>query len=125
MVVTGGSSGIGSATCKCLAKEGAHVIVADVNESLGRDVADEVNGYFVRVDVANEEDWMYLMNLIEIKYGRLDGLVNNAGIVLGGNIETTTNATWKKLQSIHMDGTFYGCKYAVDLMKKYGTGRPY
>lgn len=122
VVVTGGSSGIGAAACHVLAKEGAKVIVADVNEVLGRSVADEVGGYFVKVDVASEDDWKYLMQAIELKYGKLDGLVNNAGIALGGNIETTSNETWKTLQSIHLDGTFYGCKYGVGLMKKSGAG---
>jgi 3(or 17)beta-hydroxysteroid dehydrogenase len=122
VIVTGGSSGIGAATCQVLAREGAKVIVADVNESLGRSMAEEIGGYFVKVDVANEDDWMYLMQAVELKYGKIDGLVNNAGIALGGNIETTSNETWKKLQGIHMDGTFYGCKHGIGLMKKSETG---
>lgn len=123
-IVTGGASGIGEAAVKLLAAEGAKVIVADIQP--GKD--DAASGGYVRFmthDVASEESWRKLLDDVLAREGRLDIMVNNAGIGGGpGNIENTTVEAWQKVQAINSEGVFLGCKYAIEGMKKTGPGKP-
>ena len=72
------------------------------------------------LDVTSEENWQRVAGEIEQKHGRLDGLVNAAGIAAVGNIEETDLATWKRVLGVNLDGTFLGCKYAFPLLSKQG-----
>ena len=118
-IVTGGASGIGRAAAALLAREGARVVVADIDE--GKDGP----GRFVRHDVASEDSWQALLADVLAREGQLDIMVNNAGVGGGpGNIETTTVENWQKVQAINSEGVFLGCKYAIQGMKKTGPGKP-
>jgi 3(or 17)beta-hydroxysteroid dehydrogenase len=118
-IVTGGASGIGAASAKLLQDAGAAVIVADVQEAIGG------AGRFVRHDVASEESWKALLADVMGREGRLDVLVNNAGIGGGmGNVETTTVEEWQRVQAVNSEGVFLGCRHAVEGMRKTGPGKP-
>ena len=119
-LVTGAGSGLGRADAIALAREGAKVVVTDVNEEQGRAVAAEIGGLFVKHDVALEEDWKAVIATTVNEFGGLDVLVNNAGIVVVADIEETSLELYRKLNSIHNDGTFLGCKYAIEVMKEKG-----
>src|SRR5882757_9046276 len=118
-IVTGGASGIGAASAALLEGQGARVIVADLQD------AKDGPGRFVSHDVALEESWKSLLADVLENEGRLDIVVNNAGISGGtGNPETTTVENWQRVQAINSEGVFLGCKYAIQGMKKTGPDKP-
>ena len=124
-IVTGGASGIGEAAAALLAEAGAQVIVADVQK--GKDGAAylQKGGRFVQHDVASEEAWQSLLKDVLGREGRLDIMINNAGISGGrGNVENTTVENWQKVQAINSEGVFLGCKYAIQGMKQTGKAKP-
>ncbi|HYX01997.1 MAG TPA: SDR family oxidoreductase [Reyranella sp.] len=117
-IVTGGASGIGAASAALLAGEGARVVIADLQA--GRDGP----GRFVPHDVTVEESWKALLADVLGKEGRLDIMVNNAGIAGGpGTIETTTVGNWQQVQAVNSEGVFLGCKYALLGMKETGRDK--
>ncbi len=122
--ITGGASGLGRATALAFAAEGAKVAIADIDHIRGREVAEAIgkNGLFLEHDVTNEEQW--IGNLAEALrvFGRLDTLVNNAGIGVRGNVETTSLADWRRVNAVNLDGPFLGCKHAIPLIAKAGGG---
>ena len=125
-LVTGGASGIGKECALLLAKEGAKVVVTDINEQ-GEKVADKINNnddnaIFLKHDVTKEEDWKQVMEQTLQKFGRLDVLVNNAGVLLVKNVEGTSLEEWRWVMSINLDGVFLGTKYGIEAMKKSGGG---
>ncbi|HEY6598641.1 MAG TPA: SDR family oxidoreductase [Pseudomonadales bacterium] len=122
VIVTGAASGLGAADARLLAAQGAKVVMTDINEKVGSAIAKEIDATFVRQDVADESAWAHLISDVVRKHGRLDGLVNNAGIAIAQNIESTTTDTWRKTLAIHLDATFFGCKYAIAAMKESGGG---
>ena len=112
-LVTGGALGLGKATAEMLAREGAKVVVTDVNVEEGEKTADGIvaqggEAIFVRHDASNEEDWKAAIQATLDKFGRLDVLVNNAGIGFLTNVEETTLDDWRKTQSVNLDGVFLG-----------------
>jgi 3(or 17)beta-hydroxysteroid dehydrogenase len=118
-IVTGGASGIGAASAALLQGQGARVIVADLQPST------DGAGRFVQHDVASEESWKSLLADVLANEGRLDIVVNNAGISSGpGNPETTTVENWRHVQAVNSEGVFLGCKYAIQGMKKTGPDKP-
>jgi 3(or 17)beta-hydroxysteroid dehydrogenase len=126
-IVTGGASGIGAATCRLLAREGATVVVADLQDDLGAKVAAEIGGMavFQRLDVASDADWQRVIDDTLRRFGRLDILVNNAGISGGqGTIETTTVENWERVHAVNLDGVFLGCKYGIGAMRRTGPAKP-
>jgi 3(or 17)beta-hydroxysteroid dehydrogenase len=124
VIVTGGASGVGKEDCLLLALEGARVVITDVNEEGGRAVAKAIgeSALFLRHDISVEDDWKTVMGATQDRFGRLDGLVNNAGILLLASIEDTTLEQWRNIQRVNADGYFLGCKYGVAAMKKTGGG---
>lgn len=122
VIVTGAASGLGAADARVLAAHGAKVVMTDINEAGGRAIAKEIDAHFVRQDVAEEAGWRTLIEDVVRRYGRLDGLVNNAGIAVAANIEKTTTEAWRRTLAIHLDATFFGCKYAIAAMKDAGGG---
>jgi 3(or 17)beta-hydroxysteroid dehydrogenase len=117
-IVTGGASGIGAASAALLAGQGARVVVADIQDP------EDGPGRFVSHDVTSEESWKSLLAGVLGSEGRLDIMVNNAG-VSGSfeNAETTTVESWQRVQAINSEGVFLGCKYAIQGMKKTGPDK--
>jgi len=107
VLVTGAAGAIGKAVVAAVRKAGGKAIASDLKGRPGIDVA---------LDVTSEADWQRAVAAID----RLDGLVNAAGIAAVANIEKTDFATWRRVLSINLDGTFLGCKYAFALLRKQG-----
>ena len=121
-LVTGGAKGLGEADSRALAAEGAKVILTDVDEAAGQAVANDIGGVFKPQDVTDEERWRQIIAEIKDEFGALHVLVNNAGIVLPGNIESQTFAEYKAQVAVSADATFLGSKYAIPLMAASGGG---
>ncbi|TAM76636.1 glucose 1-dehydrogenase [bacterium] len=125
-LVTGGAMGIGNACALLLAREGARVVVSDVDERDGAQVAREVaaltEGTFVAHGVASEAAWEAAIDQTLRRFGRLDVVVNNAGTGTTGHVEETTLESWRHLMSINCDGVFLGIKHAIRAMKASGGG---
>jgi NAD(P)-dependent dehydrogenase (short-subunit alcohol dehydrogenase family) len=129
-IVTGGASGIGRATCRLFAREGARVAVADVDESGGRALADEIVGEggratFHRLDVTVEEQWVSTIEDVLRLHQRLDVLVNNAG--RGGPparavAERVTLNEWDMTMAVNATGMMLGTKHAIPAMRRTGGG---
>jgi 3(or 17)beta-hydroxysteroid dehydrogenase len=122
--ITGGASGLGRAMAVAFAAEGASVAIADIDRRRGREVAEAIgkNALFLEHDVTSEAQW--IANLAEAMghFGRIDTLVNNAGIGVRGNVETTSLADWRRVNAVNLDGPFLGCKHAIPLIAKAGGG---
>jgi 3(or 17)beta-hydroxysteroid dehydrogenase len=123
-IVTGGASGIGAATVRLLASEGAAVVCADVNRESGEALVKEIGraAVFAAHDVRDEASWVRLIADTESRFGRLDVLVNNAGIVLVANVEETTLEQWRRVHAVNAEGVFLGCKHAIPAMRRAGAG---
>jgi len=124
-LITGAASGVGKADALLLAKEGARVVLTDVNEDAGRAVAAEIgveNAMFVRHDISSEEDWIGAIKQTQERFGGLDILVNNAAILAIATIEDTSLELWQKVQRINSDGYFLGCKYGLAAMRERPSG---
>lgn len=123
VLVTAGASGLGQASCELLAREGAQVIVSDVNKSGLEQVVQGIitaggDAIGVKLDISSEYDWEKTMDVTLKKYGRLDVLVNNAGICLEGDLKDTLLDDWRKVFNINMEGTFLGMRSAINAMNK-------
>ena len=121
-IVTGAAMGLGEADARALVREGARVILTDVNRDIGAGVARELNAEYRFLDVTQEEPWIALIADVVKHYGGLNILINNAGIVEPGNIETQSSAEWRRQMAVSADGTFFGCKYGVPAIAKSGGG---
>lgn len=122
-IVTGAASGLGVADARLMAAEGARVVLTDIDAARGEAVAKEIEGaIFLRHDVASEADWAAVIDRTLARFGRLDVLVNNAGLVKFGTIETETLEQFRLINSVMAEGTFLGCKHAIPAMAKSGGG---
>lgn len=116
-VVTGGASGIGAATVRRFVAEGASVVTADLQTTLGMEVAEETGAMFHPLDVADEAGWTQLMAMVSARFGRLDIVVNNAGIVSGQSIEDIDLATWNRVIDVNLTGVMLGCQHGIVAMR--------
>ncbi len=121
-IITGAASGLGAADARMLAAEGASVIMTDIAEPRGRAIADEIGAEFLAQKVSEEASWPARVDHVMESHGRLDVLVNNAGIAIIANLLRTTTEIWRRTLAIHLDGTFFGCRAAVPAMKQGGGG---
>ena len=124
-VITGGASGIGSASAQLFVEEGARVVIADIMEDRGNALADELGGsaVFLRVDVSQEDDVKAAVDLAVEKFGRLDCMFNNAGIGgAGGPIDLIPAIGFDITIAILFRSVFFGIKHATPVMKRQGSG---
>jgi len=130
-LITGGSSGIGKETCLLFAKEGAKVLVVDLNAKEGRKVVKEINeskskgeAIFIKADVSKEADCKKMVAKAVKEFGALHIMFNNAGIMHNndGNAESTQEDVWDLTMNINVKGVFFGCKYGIPAIRKSGGG---
>jgi 3(or 17)beta-hydroxysteroid dehydrogenase len=126
-IVTGGALGLGKADCILLAREGAKVVVTDIKAREGAEVVAAIHeaggeALFLEHDVGSEDDWARVVQQTEKRFGRVDVLVNNAGLGISGTVEDTSLNEWRKTLRVNLDGVFLGTKYAIEAMKKHGSG---
>ncbi len=127
-IITGGSRGIGAGIVKRLYDEGVEIIIADLRKELAEDLINKIDGdkgniSFFEVDVSNEKQIIDLFNFTKNKWGKLDVLINNAGIEDGYLIKDQTYEKFKETIKINMDASFLTSKNALPLFEKAGGGR--
>lgn len=126
-LISGGARGIGAATARLFAQEGARVVVGDVLEPEGRALEAELSGRggqaaFVSLDVTREPDWERAVAAAVTRFGKLDVLVNNAGIGGAGRVEDTTLEEWHRVMEVNATGAFLGTRAAIPALRRAGGG---
>jgi NAD(P)-dependent dehydrogenase (short-subunit alcohol dehydrogenase family) len=126
-LISGGARGMGAVEAKLFAREGARVVIGDVLDEEGRRVEAAVRGaggeaLFVPLDVTSEEDWRRAVAAAVSRFGKLDVLVNNAGIGGWGRLEETTLEAWNRVMAVNSTGVFLGTKAAIPAMRAAGGG---
>ncbi len=123
-LVTGGARGIGEGIARAFAREGAYVIIADIDTDAGTAIADDIGGAFIKLDVASETGW----NALASQYPAIDIVVNNAGITGFEDSpgphdpEHASLTEWHRVHRVNLDGCFLGCRYAIGAMRASGKG---
>ncbi len=126
-VVTGGASGIGEACSETLAREGAAVLITDIDDALGKDVVQRIakaggKAHYLRHDVRDEAGWPGIIAEADKRFGRLDIMVANAGIGVMAPIAEMSLADWQRQQAINLDGVFLSIKHSIPALKRAGGG---
>ena len=123
-VITGGASGIGLASARRLASEGAYVVIADVDPGAGKEAADLVGGLFVRCDASLADDVVGLFRSADNAYGRIDIAFNNAGISPpdDDSILTTELDAWRRVQEVNLTSVYLCCQKIIPYMRRQGKG---
>ena len=126
-LISGGSKGQGEAEAKLFAQEGAKVVLGDILDEEGRKMEAEINetggdAKYVHLDVTSEDDWSAAVREAVETYGKLDILINNAGIVLRKGVEETSSDEWDRVQKVNSKGVFLGTKAAIPAMREAGGG---
>ncbi len=126
-MITGAGLGLGRASALLLAREGATLVVTDISAEHGAETVRLIRDAggaadFLEHDVRHPDQWSLVMAEVEQRHGRLDVLVNNAGIAPIGTIESADMEQWRLTMAVNADGVFLGCKHAVALMKKHRHG---
>jgi NAD(P)-dependent dehydrogenase (short-subunit alcohol dehydrogenase family) len=126
-LITGAASGMGASMARIFAREGARVVVADVLVEAGKDVVAEINrangaAIFQRLDVGSEAEWKAATEATLAAYGRLDILVNDAGLSGSAEDDLYDTAAWDRLMAVNARGVFLGMKFAIPVMKTQGGG---
>jgi NAD(P)-dependent dehydrogenase (short-subunit alcohol dehydrogenase family) len=127
IIITGSGRGIGAATAELCAQNGAKVVICDINDEWGNKVLDNICGQgleasYMHVDVSKEAEVEALVKFAVEKYGKLDGIVNNAATIVVKRITEITAEEWDKVIGVNLTGVFYGCKHAIRQFEKQGTG---
>ena len=129
VLISGGASGIGAAHARVFAAEGAKVLIGDIQEAMGKEVADGIGvtnsggqAAFATLDVTSEASWADAVRKAVSLYGKLTTLINNAGVAILGGLTTETQASWDKTIAVNQQGVWYGMRAAIPEMKKAGGG---
>ncbi|MFI6479168.1 SDR family NAD(P)-dependent oxidoreductase [Nonomuraea sp. NPDC050663] len=120
-IVTGGASGIGQATARLLAKDGAHVVVVDIDGEGAARVAEEIGGLAVQADVSSPEDCKRVVDTAVERFGGLHVLFNNAGIIRRTTVLDLDVEEWDRVMAVNVRSVFLMCKYAIPAMTEGGS----
>jgi NAD(P)-dependent dehydrogenase (short-subunit alcohol dehydrogenase family) len=121
-LITGASRGMGAAEARLFAAEGARVLLADILDADGECLAAEIGAAYQHLDVTREDDWRAAVETAERRFGRLDVLVNNAGISGAGGAYDTTLADWSRMIAVNQTGVFLGVHHAAPALRRAGGG---
>ena len=127
-IITGAASGLGFAAAQKLLEEGAKVMLSDINEEVINSMSERLSQFSQTQfstcihDVTNEDSWIELIDKTEKDFGKINILVNSAGISLGADIVSTDFEIWKKVHEVNLDSVFLGCKYVIPKMSAHGHG---
>ena len=126
-LITGGAKGLGAVQARLFAKEGAKVGIADVLESEGRKLEAEIaasdgDAIFIKLDVTREDEWSRAVDAMVNRFGKLNILVNNAGIIRVATIEETSAGDWDQVLEVNAKGVFLGPRAAIPAMRQAGGG---
>ena len=116
--ISGAARGIGGETAKLMSKAGARVAIGDELDEVGRKHAKDIDGFYVHLDVTDEASWAAAMDATIKKYGKLDVLVNNAGIFVGKGVEDASMEDWHRLVAVNLTGVVLGTRAALPHLKK-------
>jgi NAD(P)-dependent dehydrogenase (short-subunit alcohol dehydrogenase family) len=127
IVVTGGSRGLGEAMSRLFGEEGAQLVLCDVRDALGEAVASSItnagaHALYRHLDVSQTADWEAVVTEVEAKFGKIDGLVNNAAVLGGGPILEHTMDAWEHVVAVNQTGTFLGMKHCIPAFQRNGGG---
>lgn len=122
VVVTGAGGGLGLGICRVVKDAGAVVVVADLNAETGGAAAEELGGDFVRTDVTDPNSIRSLLRQVLDAHGKIDVMVNNAGIAHNVPAEEMADEEWRRMLSVNLDGVFWGCREAGRSMLERGSG---
>ena len=122
ILITGGAGGLGSAAVALCIEQGARVVISDIDVDAGTTLAARYGQYaaFIEHEVTSEAAWAKAMAFVAQQFGPLDVLINNAGILHSGDIETATLAQWRQLMQVNADSCFLGCQHGIRAMKAHG-----
>ncbi len=126
-IISGGARGQGATEARMFAKEGAKIVIGDLLDAEGQAVAAEIaeaggDCTYVHLDVTSEDDWRAAVETAVSEYGKVDVLVNNAGILMNGNVEQTTPEAWDAVLDVNAKGVFLGTRAVIGEMRKAGGG---
>lgn len=126
-IVTGGGQGLGRAFCQGFAEMGANIVVAEINEETGKKAAEElralgVKTLYVKIDATKRKDLDQAVEAALSINGRVDFMMNNAGMTLWKEAEDVPQEDWRRVMDINLDAVFYGCQAVFPVMKKQGKG---
>ena len=120
-IITGAASGIGAATARTLAREGAKLVLTDIDDAAGEQLAGQIGATYLHHDVADEDGWPAVIDAAEA-FGRLDILVANAGIGIMGPVLEMSLVDWRRQMAINVDGVFLTVKFGIPAMRRAGNG---
>ncbi|GFE90802.1 glucose 1-dehydrogenase [Steroidobacter agaridevorans] len=125
-IVTGGAMGLGSAIVRRLAAEGARTVITDIQVAAGEQLASELGGCFIEHDVTDENRWDTVVRAVEDRFGRVDFLINNAGVEgpppERANPENTRLSDWQAVHRVNVEGVFLGCRATLPALRRAGGG---
>lgn len=126
-LISGGARGQGAVEARMFAQEGARVVIGDILDELGMQVQAEINEtggecLYVHLDVTSEGDWQSAVEAAVSRFGKLDVLVNNAGVYLRGSVQETSPEDWDLVMDVNAKGAFLGTRAAMPAMKESGGG---
>jgi 3alpha(or 20beta)-hydroxysteroid dehydrogenase len=124
VLITGGARGIGAATATLLSQEGAKVLLTDVLDDEGEQLAESLgpNVFYQHLDVTNETQWQQAVQAAQMQFGRLDALFNNAGVVLFESVDQTSPEAFRRVLDINLFGVFLGIQAVIPAMREAGRG---
>ncbi len=120
--ISGGAGGIGAATASHCVDEGARVVLADIRDEDGERLAEKLDALYVHLDVRDEDGWVHAIRAARERFGRIDALVNNAGVVGHKMLERTTRAEYLDMIEVNQLGVFLGMRAALPALRAAGGG---